>query len=363
MKKLLVGIFVIIGAVLLIAACSKTNQGATRQSVQEWDTSKPRKLDLPVKMVNGKRDLLFIYIMDMYSEGHVQEVMDVRERIELFNNELRPDLNISLVLMDSQVSIEKQLADAEAAVAMNPDVVMINAVDTVGSIPAVETIWNAGIYVIDNRGVQTEKRDVFHIGTAESLVGEYIGDHVKNYLDSNPTARVNVGLIDGGPTYPEQSKRLDGIKALARTPPYDQRITILAEQFGNWRTDTAMNVMEDWIQAYPTMNYLVTCSDEMAIGCVAALRGANLLQNFRILSVNGALSGLTMLRDGIIEITVGFNQKIAKATQIDAAIALIDHTLEDKYYDVSREGTIPVTLANMEQFMRDTGFEFDGSSY
>ena len=320
-----------------------------KTTAENWPLDVPRQLENDFEYTeDGKKIISIIYSIDQMDESKEFEIGKMNQRVEDINNE-RDDVFVTFEVIDAAGDVSQQLADCETIAVRRPTVAIINPIDSTACATAFETIYNAGIYVIDTRGAETEHRDILHLGTNEDMIGMLVGEVCADYLEENPDVNFKACLLDGGAAYPEQSKRLNGIKELAEKEP--DRVEILAEQFGDWTANTAMPIAEDWTQAYPEMNLLISASGEMAVGCISAFKAANILDNVVIVTVNGNASDLAMVNEGLALATIGSNQYIAKGTLIDAAVDLANWDVTDKIYDVSEEATVVVTKDNLKEFM------------
>lgn len=79
--------------------------------------------------------------------------------------------------------------------------------------------------------------------------------------------------------------RANGFKdAIAEYPD----IKIVEEQEIQPGTDTALPVAENILQAYPDLAGMFALNDPSALGCVAAVESANLLDQVQIVGVDGS---------------------------------------------------------------------------
>ena len=51
-------------------------------------------------------------------------------------------------------------------------------------------------------------------------------------------------------------------------------VEVLAELSGNFEREEGMKIMQDWIQAYPQIDGVVSANDQMALGAIQALNAA-----------------------------------------------------------------------------------------
>jgi inositol transport system substrate-binding protein len=92
-------------------------------------------------------------------------------------------------------------------------------------------------------------------------------------------------------------------------------ITIIAEQAANSERAKGMQVMEDWIQTFPKIDAVVSANDQMALGAMEALKGANRLKGVLIAGVDGNLEACQAIKSGEMALSVYQSAPaLAKAT-------------------------------------------------
>lgn len=257
---------------------------------------------------------------------------------------------ISADIFSADNDVSRQNSDIEAITTRGTDGLIVSCVDPKGCVSAVESAHDAGVVVVDVRGnLPTEKVDVVYQGLDEKRIGELVYEQAKEYLATNPDENLKYGLIMGGATFTQTHQRVQAIRQLAEEMP--ERVEILVEDYGDWTTDGATTLMEDWSIRYPDLNALALSSDEMALGAVNVLKEQGTLDDFYILSVNASENGLRMIRSGAIAGTVGIKFAVYGANMVDAAVKSIDGELEPgATYDVSDEVLEVVTTANVDAY-------------
>ena len=145
------------------------------------ELGKVRYLDKEWKYTeDGKQIIHLYYCQDQFDESTQDELYSVEDRVEELNAE-RDDIFIEFMgSSDSQSNLSKQIADVEAAISMNPDVILIKCVDSVGIIPSLQEIYDAGIYVIEQTGCDTDYVDVHWQALDEITIGRKLAEYVKS---------------------------------------------------------------------------------------------------------------------------------------------------------------------------------------
>lgn len=222
------------------------------------------------------------------------------------------DPNAKVIMTNAESSIEKQMGDVDSLIIQEPDAILIGPVDAIGSKPAVQAIVNAGIPCADFLfNVDEPIPDVQAITSDELTNGKLQGEFVNEWLEANPDKNLVAGYIKGAAAQTEQLKRYDGFKEVcvdAWAAKDASRIRLVADTNCNWTAPEAMNVTEDWLQAFPEMNCIVTASDEMAVGVINVLKAQNIpLDEFLVVSVDGTENGQIHVREGSLDATIYTN--------------------------------------------------------
>lgn len=220
---------------------------------------------------SGKRTINVVWCDDTQDSTRAKVLEACERRIEEINAE-RDDIVLELTYYDAQKNVDQQISNVEAAVLTDPDVFIFSCVDSTGSLPCLQTMKDSGAKIIDIRDMGSDLVDVVFYGSDEETYKAATQDWIRNYLEENPDVNLKAGLIYGAASQTLQLVRCDLMKELAEEMP--DRIEIVAEAYGDWDTQRAMGIMEDWIQAYPEMNFVCAANDIMALGASNALVSA-----------------------------------------------------------------------------------------
>lgn len=259
-----------------------------------------------------------------------------------------PEIEIKIITTDAQSSQDKQISDVETLIAQSPDILIISEVDTIGAIPAFQAAKAAGIITMGERGTEDESVDIFFQGMDENSIMEMKKRFIEDYLEKNPDAVLNFGLIYGLASQTEQLKRNDDVIALAEEKP--DRVKVLDKQYADWSTDKATNITEDWLMRYPEMNAISTASDDMTLGACNAL-AAQGKTGFITMGVDGTKIGREQIKLGNQTMTVLANQKLIEGIRFDVCIGAIEGTFKDSYATAGVDGLVVLTKDNVDEYM------------
>lgn len=194
-----------------------------------------------------------------------------------------------LIIVDAGFDAAKQLNDIDDMIQQGVSVMLIDPVDSNAIKSAVEACDAAEIPVIAyNSPLNFEIAST--VATDNYLAGQLVGEAMATALDG----KGKVAML----TYNVAEVCLDranGFKdAVAKYPD----IEIVEEQEIQPGTDTALPVAENILQAYPDLNGFFALNDPSALGCAAAVESANLLDQIKIVGVDGSADAKAAILDG-----------------------------------------------------------------
>lgn len=341
MKKVLALILVLAMAVSLAAcAATATTGGSTAAETQAASSA------AETSTTSGKRVIKFAYCFANLDENNKRNLDALQARVAEINSE-RDDIEVEFFYTDSQASVDKQISDVEALIAKDPDIMLISAVDTVGSIPAAQAAAAAGIIVVDDRGMQDNSISYMFQSMDENSIKEMKKQYIIKHLEENPDKVLYFGLIYGMPAQTQQLIRNDDVKELAKEMP--DRVIILDERYGNWSTQESMAIVEDWMQVYPEMNAISAASDDMILGAINALSAANKLDGFFTMGVDGTKIGIELVEAGKLTVTVKALMTKMATQCVDIAVKAVEGTFTEKYYTPGTDALVAVDKSNVAE--------------
>ncbi len=106
--------------------------------------------------------------------------------------------------------------------------------------------------------------------------------------------------LEGTPGLLHTQERKKGFeKALGRSD-----VTTLASLSANYDRAEGMKVTEDWIQSFSKFDAIVAANDQMALGALEALQGADRLKGVMISGVDGTADALNAIKTGTMSQTI-----------------------------------------------------------
>jgi inositol transport system substrate-binding protein len=75
-------------------------------------------------------------------------------------------------------------------------------------------------------------------------------------------------------------------------------VQIVGEQSGHWNKDEGMRYMEDWVQANPRIDAVISMNDNMAMGALEAIKGNAKFDSLLVYGVDGDAAAALLIEEG-----------------------------------------------------------------
>ena len=279
-KRLLATMSVVMVGSMLLAGCGKTEDAATTKPAAEETTEDAAADTATDTAASGETIKIGVSVADQSNPFYI-DIVDGMESAAKDGDEL--------VIVDAGFDAAKQLNDIDDMIQQGVKVMLIDPVDSNAIKSAVEACDAAGIPVIAyNSPLNFEIAST--VATDNYLAVQLVGEARGKALDG----KGEVAML----TYNVAEVCLDranGFKdAIAEYPD----IKIVEEQEIQPGTDTALPVAENILQAYPDLAGMFALNDPSALGCVAAVESANLLDQVQIVGVDGSDDAKAAIAEG-----------------------------------------------------------------
>jgi ABC-type sugar transport system substrate-binding protein len=176
---------------------------------------------------------------------------------------------IEALTADSDSNIERQTTNVETMLTSGVDMLFIIGVDTEGNSIAVELCNEAGIPVF-MVGTEASRGNWKFVGFNEQEVGLKQGE----WCAANLSQNAKIFYLQGAPGREATLFREAGFRQGIASR---SDLAIVSAQTGMWEVARAMQVTEDWIQAYGNdIGCIVAADTQMIVGAIEALTAANM---------------------------------------------------------------------------------------
>lgn len=245
------------------------------------------------------------------------------------------ELGISINVVDAGNDPAKQSTDIEDLINTGIDVLIVNPEDSASVGPAVQSAIDKGIRVIAiDREVEGADVDVF-IGTDNVAAAQNAGEELLNYLESDD----EVVVLEGVPGASSAIDRHEGfLNAI------EDSVNVVASQTANYDRTEALTVTENLLQAHPNVRAIVAANDEMALGAIEAVNGANLTpgQDIFITGFDANDDAISAVSEGTMLLTVEQRPDLMGGIGVETALSLFEGE------DVDSEIPSDVTILDAE---------------
>ena len=226
-----------------------------------------------------------------YCNSADTDVFDMSRKTALIEA-TKDDDRIEIKFADSNQDPMKQLGDADTFIAQGVDMLILVPNDSEAIVPAIEAAAAAGIPVMC-LGIKAASGDFTFVGSQNYDSGYMQGEFFAENLPENGTVLYLAGTAGMDHSTARRNGFQDALAAAGRTD-----VKILADLDGNYEKAKAMQITEDWIQKFPQFDAIVAANDQMALGAVEALKGANRLEGVMISGIDGVPEAYAAIENG-----------------------------------------------------------------
>lgn len=205
--------------------------------------------------------------------------------------------NMELIVADGRSDPTLQASQVEDLIARDIDVLIVSPADAEALVPSVERAMEAGIKVIAaDREVGVDV--LSYIGSDNVEAGHVAGQNVVDMLGGEGKVLEIQGSLGASPTIDRHAGFTSAIEGTD--------IEVLGSPNGDYNRQTALEVMEDYLQRYGPgeIDAIFTHDDEMALGALQAIEEAGREDEIVIQGIDGMQEALEAIDAGRYDGTV-----------------------------------------------------------
>jgi ribose transport system substrate-binding protein len=198
---------------------------------------------------------------------------------------------------EEETSIEQMVGIVDAMIAKKVNAICVTPSGSTEIIPSFTKAAQAGIPIIDvdveidKTAAQAAGLPYCYVG-ADNLEGGYLAG---KYLAGKLGGKGKVAILEGIPGVDNAEKRKAGsLKAFSGFP----NIKMVASQTAHWKTEEALNVFTNILQANPDLAGVFCANDMMAFGAINAIEAAGKKGKVLVASYDALDAAKTMISDG-----------------------------------------------------------------
>jgi inositol transport system substrate-binding protein len=207
---------------------------------------------------------------------------------------------------DGQNDVARQQDNVNAAISQGAKAVVVVPIDTSSVAPIIRATQEAKIplvFVNRNPFVSSAPPEgVYYCGSDSVVAGRQQMEYLGELLGGSGEIAILMGQLN----QEAAQDRTRGVNEIV-SEKYPG-ITVVAEQTGNWMRNEAVNVVENWLTAYPNLKAIASNNDEMAMGALVAIESAG-RQGILVAGTDGNPDAVQAVKSGKLACSVFQNAR------------------------------------------------------
>lgn len=195
-------------------------------------------------------------------------------------------------------SIPEQLSQVEDVIVKKPNAIVFIPVDSKALVPAVEKINAAGIPVTNITDRSAGGKFVAFVGADDYSIGLATARTLLKAIGG----KGNVIILEGVKGSLTNTDRVRGFNDALKENP---NVKLLAAQPANYQRLNALQVMENLMQSFPSIDGVLAANDPMAVGAIEALEAAN--RKAMVTGINGSREAVALIKSDKLLASGDFN--------------------------------------------------------
>lgn len=252
--------------------------------------------------------------------------------------------NISMDVFDGKASVDTQVQIMDELINQQYDAILLQATDAAGLAASVEKAEANGIPVI-TMNLDAETPHTCLVAAVDVEAGRNIAQAMGESLGG----KGKVVIISATPGAAKGENIDKGFKTeLADQYP---DMEILDEQSGEWLTENANTVMNDFLTKYPDIDAVLCHNDAMAEGAAEAVKAAGLNGKIQIWGADGESKMLEYISQGLCTGTIYTDAKAQGQTAVQLALFAVASGVTGGYFTetpVIKMAPVVVTQENVD---------------
>lgn len=257
-------------------------------------------------------------------------------------SEKAEELDIDLVTLDAQDDASKQVSQIQDLITQKVDVLIVNPVDSDAISVAIQEANRAKIPVITVTRPANNGKVAQHLDVDNKECGEKIAKKLVEDLNE----KGNIAILEGLPGAVSTEDRQEGFMKVI--DDYEN-LEVIESLTANYSRSEGNSVAEDIIESNPDLDAIYAHNDEMALGAIRALDGADKLDEVKVYGIDAIDDALEALKNNEMAATIMQQPKLQMEEAVESAHKLIqgEELEEDTVF-------IPVKLIdenNIDQYV------------
>lgn len=292
---------------------------------------------------SGKTTIAEKKVVIGVSQCHMNTPYRVALKTEMENYIKNNNLGWELIFTDGQNNPAKQTNDIEDLISKKVDIIVMSPTQAQPLAPVAKKVLDAGIpLILVDRTISTDDYTAF-VGGNNKMIGELAGEYFAEQLNG----KGNIALIQGTLGASATLDREEGFKETLKKYP---EMKLVADISADYKRDEGMKVMEDILQANPSLDAVFSMSDNMVLGALQAMEASNRTKDILSIGADGQKEVFDLIKEKKITGTILYPSGAAEALEMAQRIL--------KGETVDKITLIPVRLVTSENVneLYDEGF-------
>lgn len=256
---------------------------------------------------------------------------------------------------DAQNDMGKQIGDVEDMVSKGVNLLIINAADPQGLVPAINAAAAAGVKVVAiDSTVDPKAKYITLIQSSNDQNGFQVGQWL---AQSTAGKDLKIALLSGEKgNVVGQERRLGVFRGLVEGQLVNGGkvgFAVVGQGWGGWTHEGGLKAMEDLLVAHPDINVVLGENDSMVLGARKALEAAGKLNDVLLVAAaDGQKEALQLIQEGQYGATGLNDPDLIARTAVDVGMKALDGSLPADFPRVDLTTPSAITKDNVAKFYR-----------
>jgi ribose transport system substrate-binding protein len=337
MRKLVAPLAGLAIMALALSGCSTSNQAPASDetaAAADGTVMEPTTKDAPIRIA---------FVPVVMNTSYDMVLSGIKEEIERQGGDDFAELLVQAPSGNTS-SLQEQPNILEGLIQQDVDAIALATEDQNAVLPYIKAAADKGIPVFLFNMSEVSADDPYYVTNvsfdqygASHQIGEWAVDH----FGDEPT---KVAVLEGFPGVVNTQRKDGFVDALEGHDNFE----IVASQAADWTRAKGQSVTENILQANPDIDFIYGLYDEMALGAVAAVKGAGRLDDIVIAGYDNTRDGYESIKAGELTVTV---DTASKAMGVGVVQAIKAFVLDGKKIDRSlMQTTVVYDASNIDSF-------------
>jgi ribose transport system substrate-binding protein len=256
---------------------------------------------------------------------------------------------------DAQNDMGKQIGDVEDMVSKGVNLLIINAADPQGLVPAINAAAAAGVKVVAiDSTVDPKAKYITLIQSSNDQNGFQVGQWL---AQSTAGKDLKIALLSGEKgNVVGQERRLGVFRGLVEGQLVNGgkvSFAVVGQGWGGWTHEGGLKAMEDLLVAHPDINVVLGENDSMVLGARKALEAAGKLNDVLLVAAaDGQKEALQLIQEGQYGATGLNDPALIARTAVDVGMKALDGSLPADFPKTDLTTPDAITKDNVAKYYR-----------